>query len=627
MNEHFNRTMKILISLFVLTILSIVFTSAKSLSDVKQKKDTENFHKSKIWKRVATSDPNKLWDDGVIPYEINGNFSANYIKFILYAMDIWESKTCIKFVPAEPIHKFRVTFTNVGDCGCCSNLGKIKEKQPIILHEKQCTWVSTILHEMAHTMGFYHEQSRPDRDNFIKVLYENIEEKRKYQFRKISSDEADTLGFSYDFNSIMHYSSFTSSGKEGMKALNKSISLKKPNKKLSKTDIAAANKLYKCPDCYVKLKKKMDKIDMSANSLTSRKGSCQWFIKRDPGEFIEFYVEKVDIPESDGCSSNYLLLQDGYTSKSPVIDRVCGIRQKRTYYKTERNNLLITYKSFPNYKSEEFSLVYRVVCNGTIKGDYGRLQNPNYDHPYPYDSICQWVLAVPIGHVVLSFETFYINDDEDCQSDYIEVIDGDIDSGKVILDKVCGNKVPDVIVSTNNKLTVTYVSKNKNKKNKFSANFIEDIDECQLPDRGGCNDICVNTIGSYRCECSPDRIWVNRTNNCEKFLNSCGGTVQKGERIVIESPSYPNPYPSNIECTWDILENNFRMTIFNVDINGSKDNCLDEIIVQTQNSKKVYCGSGVNYGLKLSHASGVQVRFISKENTDKTGFQILLEPL
>ncbi|XP_023210900.1 bone morphogenetic protein 1-like isoform X1 [Centruroides sculpturatus] len=620
--------MKILISLFVFTTLSIILTSAKSLSKIPQEKDTENFHKRKIWKRVATSDPNKLWDDGVIPYEINANFSDKFIKLLLHAMDIWESKTCIKFMPAEPIHKFRVSFVDVGNCGCCSRLGKLYEKQPIILHEKQCNWVTPILHELAHTMGFYHEQSRPDRDNFIEVLYDNIEKEKYYQYRKISSDEADTLGFSYDFDSIMHYPSLLNKeGKDSMQALNKSISLRKGNMKLSKTDIAAANKLYKCPDCYVKLKKKMDKIDMSANSLTSNKGSCQWFIKRDPGEFIEFYVEKVDIPESDGCSSNYLLLQDGYTSKSPVIDRVCGIREKRTYYKTERNNLLITYESSPNSASEQFFLLYRVVCNGTIEGDYGRLQNPNYDHPYPYDSICQWVLAVPIGHVVLSFETFNINDDENCQSDYIEVIDGDIDSGKVILDKVCGNKVPDVIVSTNNKLTVTYVSKNRNKKNKFSANFIEDIDECQLPDRGGCNDICVNTIGSYRCECSPDRIWVNRTNNCEKFLNSCGGTVQKGERIVIESPSYPNPYPSNIECTWDILENNFRMTIFNVDINGSKDNCLDEIIVQTQNSKKVYCGSGVNYGLKLSHASGVQVRFISKENTDKTGFQILLEPL
>ncbi|XP_067134269.1 bone morphogenetic protein 1-like [Centruroides vittatus] len=456
-------------------------------------------------------------------------------------------------------------------------------------------------------------------------MYENIDKERAPQYRKVSSDDADTLGFSYDFNSIMHYTSHTSSGKESMQALNKSISLKKRNKKLSKTDIAAANKLYKCPDFYVKLKRKIDKIDTSANSLTSRKGSCQWFIKRDPSEFIEFYVEKVDIPESNGCSSGYLQFQDGYTSKSPVIDRVCGKRKNRTYYKTGRNNLLITYKS-SNSGPEEFSLTYRVVCNGTLK-DYGRLQNPNYDNPYPYDSICQWVLEVPIGQVVLSFETFYINDDEDCQSDYIEVIDGDIDSGRVILDKVCGNKAPGVIVSTDNKLTVTYVSKNRNKKNKFSANFVKEIDECQLPDRGGCNDICVNTIGSYRCECLPNRIWVNRTNQCENFIHSCGGTVQKGERVVIESPSYPNPYPSNTDCTWNILENNFRMTIFNVDINGSQDNCLDQIIVQKANGKRVICGSSGIQIAQFRGASNMQIRFLSKENTERKGFQILLEPL
>ncbi|XP_067134268.1 bone morphogenetic protein 1-like [Centruroides vittatus] len=626
MNEHFYRTMKILISLFIFTNLSILFTSAKSLSEIPQEKDTENFHQRKISKRIVTKDPKKLWDDAVLPYEINGNYSEKYIKMILQSMDMWESNTCIKFVPAEPSHKFRVIFTDVGDCVCCSTLGKVFEKQPIVLHQKVCYHVRSILHEMGHTIGFYHEQSRPDRDNFINVLYENIDKGKESQYKKLSSGEADTLGFSYDFNSIMHYNSYTKSGKESMQALNKSISLKESNKKLSKTDIAAANELYKCPDCYVKLKRKIDKIEMSANSLTSRKGSCQWFIKRDPGEFIQFYVEKVNIPETNGCSSSYLKFQDGYTSKSPVIDRVCGKRKNRTYYKTGRNNLLITYKS-SNSGTEEFSLTYRVVCNGTLKGDYGRLQNPNYDNPYPYDSICQWVLEVPIGQVVLSFETFYINDDEDCQSDYIEVIDGDIDSGRVILDKVCGNKAPGVIVSTDNKLTVTYVSKNRNKKNKFSANFVKEIDECQLPDRGGCNDICVNTMGSYRCECSPNRIWVNSTNQCEKFMNSCGGTVPKGERVVIESPLYPNPYPSNTDCTWNILEENFKLTVFNIDINGSEDNCLDQIIVQAPRTKKVFCGSANDQTGNFVTRSDLQIRFISKENTDRKGFQILLIPV
>ena len=34
-------------------------------------------------------------------------------------------------------------------------------------------------------------------------------------------------------------------------------------------------------------------------------------------------------------------------------------------------------------------------------------------------------------------------------------------------------------------------------------NFISDIDECQT-NNGGCGDRCVNTAGSYHCECDKE---------------------------------------------------------------------------------------------------------------------------
>ena len=33
----------------------------------------------------------------------------------------------------------------------------------------------TPVHELVHTLGFVHEHTRPDRDDFISINYDNIE--------------------------------------------------------------------------------------------------------------------------------------------------------------------------------------------------------------------------------------------------------------------------------------------------------------------------------------------------------------------------------------------------------------------------------------------------------------------
>ena len=58
---------------------------------------------------------------------------------------------------------------------------------------------------MMHALGFLHEQSRPDRDDYIDVLYENITPEGMGQFWKMTNAEWQDLNEAYDLKSVMHY--------------------------------------------------------------------------------------------------------------------------------------------------------------------------------------------------------------------------------------------------------------------------------------------------------------------------------------------------------------------------------------------------------------------------------------
>ena len=51
---------------------------------------------------------------------------------------------------------------------------------------EKCSYGS-IIHEMMHALGFWHEHSRGDRDNHITVLWENVREGKQFQFLTLST--------------------------------------------------------------------------------------------------------------------------------------------------------------------------------------------------------------------------------------------------------------------------------------------------------------------------------------------------------------------------------------------------------------------------------------------------------
>src|SRR6202011_5271234 len=73
--------------------------------------------------------------------------------------------------------------------------------------------LGTILHEMGHTIGLWHEQSRSDRDTYVNVMFNNIIKGSRSNFDQ-QLDNAQNLTL-YDYASVMHYIPFAFSRNGG----------------------------------------------------------------------------------------------------------------------------------------------------------------------------------------------------------------------------------------------------------------------------------------------------------------------------------------------------------------------------------------------------------------------------
>ena len=142
----------------------------------------------------------QLWDRSEIPYSIDPKLPNP--ERVKEAIAYFQSNTPVKFVPYQG-QPDAIVFAP-GNDNCYSMLGRQGGMQPIYLNGA-CTW-NHITHELMHALGFIHEHSRTDRDQYVKVVYENIDIKYQPQFNIVPDSFMETVRDSpFDFQSIMLY--------------------------------------------------------------------------------------------------------------------------------------------------------------------------------------------------------------------------------------------------------------------------------------------------------------------------------------------------------------------------------------------------------------------------------------
>jgi hypothetical protein len=145
------------------------------------------------------------WPNGLMPYVIDNDLPNQ--GRVTDAIAHWERRTVMRFV--ERTNANAPEFPNyvqfIPSDGCWAEVGMQGDGRQEIGLGDGCGFGSAV-HEIGHAWGLWHEQSREDRDSFVRINWENIDPDRRHNFNQHITD-GDDYG-PYDYGSIMHYGMF-----------------------------------------------------------------------------------------------------------------------------------------------------------------------------------------------------------------------------------------------------------------------------------------------------------------------------------------------------------------------------------------------------------------------------------
>merc|ERR1719239_1845169 len=176
------------------------------------------------------------WQDSTVIYEFNDSFESLDREIFDVAVGQIEECTCVRFKKKSevggndyqgPLVEVRRGSTCTKKrCGCGGNVdilganNRYSKKSHLTINsckfDLNNQWgINLVVHELLHVLGLVHTQKRRDRDQTIRVRFDNIERKphplypwrdtNKYQFEQCY--QCETYGTEYDCKSIMHYES------------------------------------------------------------------------------------------------------------------------------------------------------------------------------------------------------------------------------------------------------------------------------------------------------------------------------------------------------------------------------------------------------------------------------------
>ena len=141
-----------------------------------------------------------LWPGGVVPYRFDDNVDDAERALMLADMALWEAAAAVDFHPRSGESDFVHIRDSGGDANpvSSSQVGRQGGQQIINING----WTPFVMaHELAHCLGYWHEQQRPDRDLYVQIA--NCQDE-SCDLNMNPPSGAEAYG-AYDFDSVMHY--------------------------------------------------------------------------------------------------------------------------------------------------------------------------------------------------------------------------------------------------------------------------------------------------------------------------------------------------------------------------------------------------------------------------------------
>ncbi|XP_006894385.1 PREDICTED: cubilin-like [Elephantulus edwardii] len=309
---------------------------------------------------------------------------------------------------------------------------------------------------------------------------------------------------------------------------------------------------------------------------------CAWVIQVERHYRVLLNFTDFDLELQDSCIMAY----DGFNSATTRLASVCGRQQLTNPIISSGNTLFVRFQAGASRHNRGFRAHFRQACGGFLITDsFDTISSPLFPAPYPRNQNCSWIIQAqpPFNHITLSFSHFELQGSRQCSRDFLEILDGG-DQDAPLRGRYCGTAMPHPVTSFSNALTLRFVSDSSGSASGFHA--------------------------SYAASSS-----------------ACGGTFHMAEG-TFNSPGYPENYPSNIECVWNLVSspgNQLQLSFITFQLEDSEDCNKDFVEIREGNATGHlvgrHCGNILpfNYSSVVGHI--LWVRFVSDGSGSDIGFQ------